>query len=109
VDGLVQLGASVDEVPAYQTVLVAEADTDAVEALLSGNVDAVTFTSSSTVRGFVQALGGDRLAALPASLQYVAIGPVTAKTAADEGLAIAAEAEEHTIPGLVKALMGLFT
>jgi len=106
-DGLAQLGAEVDEVPAYQTVLVEEADTEAVEALLAGNVDAVTFTSSSTVRGFVQALGSDRVTALPASLKFVAIGPVTADTAREEGLELAAEAEEHTIPGLVEVLVGV--
>jgi len=70
-------------------------------------VDFVTFTSSSTVRGFVQAVGAGRVPAMPAATRFVSIGPVTSETARELGLALAAEAAEHTIPGLVKAMLGL--
>lgn len=105
-DGLRAGGAVVDEVPAYRTIVGAEPDAGTLERLLGGDVDVVTFTSSSTVRGFVAALG-DRLAELPDSLRFVSIGPVTSETARELGLPLAAEAAEHTIAGLVETILQL--
>jgi uroporphyrinogen-III synthase len=68
--------------------------------LVAGEIDAATFTSSSTVRNFCEILPD----AVPDSLQVVCIGPVTADTARECGLRVDAVAEEHTIPGLVSAL-----
>jgi uroporphyrinogen-III synthase len=62
-------------------------------------VDAVAFTSASTVRGFVNALGASRGAP-----KVVCIGPVTAAAARVVGLRPAAVARPHTIEGLVAAL-----
>ena len=63
----------------------------------------MTFTSSSTVRYFVEALGGnDRF---PTQARVVSIGPVTSATARELGLAVDAEAEQHDIDGLVDALV----
>ncbi|MBM4037059.1 MAG: uroporphyrinogen-III C-methyltransferase [Planctomycetes bacterium] len=107
--GLEEAGAVVTEVDAYRTIVGGEADEEAVEQVAAGGVDFVTFTSSSTVRGFVQALGPARAAALPSSVRLVSIGPVTSETARELGLAIAAEAEKHTIPGLVATLRDLCT
>ena len=109
VDALREAGAIVDEVPAYQTLVGAEPDTETVERLMGGEVDIVTFTSSSTVRGFVAALGRERLSALPASVRFASIGPVTSATARELGLTVTAEAAEHTIPGLVEAILHLDT
>jgi len=67
----------------------------------------VTFTSSSTVRGFIAALGAERLAALPPSIRFASIGPVTSQTAREAGLIVAIEAPEHTISGLVHAVCRL--
>ena len=106
-DGLEKLGATVTVVPAYSTAIATDADPDLVDRLAAGTVDAVTFTSSSTVRGFVDALGSDRLASLPASTSLVSIGPVTSATAREAGLSMAAEAAEHTIPGLVQTVVHL--
>ena len=105
--GLADAGATVDEVPAYRTAIATSADEETVQRLLAGEVDFVTFTSSSTVRGFVQAVGAGRVPAMPAATRFVSIGPVTSETARELGLALAAEAAEHTIPGLVKAMLGL--
>ena len=107
VDALREAGAAVDEVAAYQTLVGAEPDTGTVERLMGGEVDIVTFTSSSTVRGFVAALGRERLPALPASVRFASIGPVTSATARDVGLTVAVEAAEYTIPGLVEAILHL--
>jgi uroporphyrinogen III methyltransferase/synthase len=60
----------------------------------------VTFTSSSTVTRFLEVAGAERLPPLVAC-----IGPVTAATAREAGLTVTVEATEHTIPGLVAALV----
>jgi len=112
--GLQDAGAEVAEVEAYRTVVAASADEETgtaswrvVRRLGAGEVDFVTFTSSSTVRGFVEAVGRERAASLPASTRFVSIGPVTSQTARELGLTVAAEAVEHTIPGLVATLLAL--
>ena len=74
------------------------------DALRRGEVDAVTFTSASTVRGFVGALGPVR-----GTPKIVCIGPVTAKEARAHGFKVAAVAEPHTMEGLVGALERVFT
>jgi uroporphyrinogen-III synthase len=60
----------------------------------------VTFTSSSTVTNFLDAVGADAVPPVVA-----AIGPVTAATARAHGLTVDVEAEVHTIDGLVDALV----
>ena len=96
-DGLRAAGWSVDVVPAYRTVAVTVDDEqrDAIAA-----ADTVTFTSSSTVRNFVAAVGVDRCPPTVAC-----IGPITAATARALGLAVDIEATEHTIEGLIDALI----
>ena len=70
-----------------------------------GEVDALTFTSSSTVTNLCDLLGD-----LPAPQPLVAsIGPVTSKTALERGLRVDVEAGEHTIDGLVDALSAFAT
>ena len=64
---------------------------------------AVTFTSSSTVRNFVALLGSDEPAKLLHGITTVSIGPVTSATLRELGLHVDVEAQEFTIPGLVKA------
>ncbi|MDB4949818.1 MAG: uroporphyrinogen-III C-methyltransferase / uroporphyrinogen-III synthase [Gemmatimonadetes bacterium] len=101
-DGLRALGAEVVEVAAYRTLPDGE-EADAVRARLARDeVDYVTFTASSTVRGFVD-LAGTELG----GARVVSIGPVTSTTARELGLTVDAEAEEFTIPGLVAALRKL--
>jgi uroporphyrinogen III methyltransferase/synthase len=95
-DGLRAAGWDVDVVPAYRTVAatVAEGERETL-----ATADAVTFTSSSTVSRFVEAFG---VGAVPPVV--ACIGPVTAATARDHGLAVSVEASDHSIPGLVSAL-----
>jgi uroporphyrinogen-III synthase len=92
-------GWTTNRVDAYRTILAEGLPADARTALDEGRVDAVTFTSASTVEGFIRAAGRapDRVAA-------VCIGPVTAAAAREAGFTVAAEAEPHTIPGLVDAV-----
>jgi uroporphyrinogen III methyltransferase/synthase len=91
---LARRGAHVDIVEAYRTV-----PPDTLPAF-PANADAVTFTSSSTVRNFVDRYGTPALNGAKA----VSIGPVTTDTAHELGIEIAAEATPFTIDGLVEAV-----
>ena len=102
VEGLQKLGAEVEHVVTYKTLASEESKQEALALLKQGAVDAVTFTSSSTVLSLVSILGGDiSLLQQPA---IACIGPVTAATAAGLGLKVAVQAREYTIAGLVEAL-----
>ena len=102
-DGLAARGYAVEVLPVYRTVTAAP-DADALTTVRSGAVAAVTFTSSSTVRNFVDLVGP-----LPdPPPRVVSIGPVTSDTARELGLTVDAEAAEHTIDGLVTTLTSLF-
>jgi uroporphyrinogen-III synthase len=90
-------------VDAYRTRLVGTLPAEVSRALASGAVDAVTFTSVSTVEGFSRAAGGV-LGAAPRTPVSVCIGPVTAQAARDAGMKVAGVAQPHTIEGLVAAL-----
>lgn len=72
------------------------------DMLLKGDIDVITFASSSTVRNLVAMMGVE----WPArnSAKVACIGPVTAATATQAGLKVDIMAKEHTIPGLVKAI-----
>jgi len=106
-DGLVALGAQVEEIPTYRT-LPAAPDREGLAELARG-VDAITFTSSSTVRNFVELVVGmpspNRGQGFPLGAAVIAcLGPVTASTAKALGLPVDLTAQEYTIDGLVRAL-----
>ena len=106
IEALTARGAVVDAATAYENVLDGAGADEVRQRLLSGTVDAVTFTSSSTVKNFVAALDG---AALPASVTVACIGPSTAKTAREMlGREPEVVASEHTTEGLIAALEGLY-
>jgi uroporphyrinogen III methyltransferase/synthase len=98
--GLRERGYDVDVLAVYRTAATTPAP-DIVESIRSGRVDALTFTSSSTVTNFCDMLG-----TLPDPHPLVvSIGPVTSRTAKERGLRVDAEAVEHTIDGLVEVLV----
>lgn len=101
---LKKLGAEAVEVTAYRTVLAETGDKKLLERLTAGEVDVVTFTSSSTVRNFVQLIGKENLAKLDGKVCFASIGPITTRTAKELGIKVSLEAKEYTIPGLVKAI-----
>ena len=86
-------------VDAYRTRMPRSLGAAARSALRRGEVDAVTFTSASTVRGFVGAVE-----VVKGSPKVVVIGPVTAREARARGLHVHAVASPHTIEGLVAAV-----
>ncbi|HEU5103379.1 MAG TPA: uroporphyrinogen-III synthase [Roseiflexaceae bacterium] len=110
--GLRTRGATVDEIAAYRTVPGSGAKALAA-VLRAGALDAITFTSSSTVRYLLDGLeqaGISRTDArvLLAETAIVCIGPITAATANDEGLSVDAVAREYTAEGVVEALVEWF-
>jgi len=102
-DGLRVLGAVVDVIPVYQTICETGDGSGLAAELLAGRIDLVTFTSSSTVRGFVDLVG--RPAAASGRFAAAVIGPVTAGTARELGITVAIEALDYTVPGLVAAIV----
>lgn len=102
-EGLAALGAVVRSVVAYCTRVPEGLAATARRLLAEEAIDIVCFTSSSTVRNLVAALDGD---VTPLAAPTIAcIGPVTAATAAQLGLRVDVVAREHTIPGLVAAVI----
>ena len=99
-EGLAAKGFEVDVLPVYRTVR-AEPAADELERVRSGAVDAITFTSSSTVANFCDLVG--RLPD-PQPL-VVSIGPITSTTARERDLRVDAEADPHDIDGLVDVLL----
>ena len=106
-DTLRDNGADVDVVTVYQNVR--PKDYEMVrEELAAGDIDMVTFTSSSTVTNFLEMLGADR-EKLMAGVKCAAIGPITAKTAAKHGLTIDVQPTSYTIPSMVDAIVDCYS
>lgn len=89
-------GWTVEEVEAYRTV---PATPTPSQVALAGSAHAVAFTSGSTVRSFVSAVG---TGAVPPIV--VCIGPASAEVASSLGLSVTAVADPHTLDGLVEAV-----
>ena len=110
---LEEAGAIVDEVAAYHTASVTSDDDqghDVLSMLQEGKLDIITFTSSSTVRNFMEWLrscvvGATELLTRSARLKIACIGPITSQTARELGLDVHIEAQEFTIDGLVEAIV----
>ncbi len=101
-------GAAVDVVVGYRTVLPAVDPAPLAERFQRREIDAVTFTSSSTVKNFVRLFGGRALDTIVGASAIACIGPITARTVEDSGGRAAIVAGEFTVPGLVQALAEYF-
>jgi uroporphyrinogen-III synthase len=115
-------GAHVDVVEAYETVVPQNSRRRLQAALRNPKArpHIVTFTSSSTVRNFVELLGSREplrtagaasgqecsLHTRLGGILMASIGPVTSSTLREFGLPVDISAKEFTIPGLVKAIVG---
>ncbi len=106
---LAERGAQVDVVEAYRTVLPSvDLAPDICRLFEQGAIDAVTFTSSSTVTNFVTLLGEGDLPQLLRNTVVACIGPITADTARSYGLIPTIVAEEYTVPALARAIVEYF-
>ena len=101
-EGLAAKGWTPVRVEAYESRFPTELHEEAARALEQGRVDAIAFTSASTVEGFA------RLAGSTAGAKVVCIGPVTAEAARRAGFEVNQTASPHTIEGLIHALRRAF-
>ncbi len=95
---------SVTEVKTYETLLDTSEKEYLLELINSKKIDYITFTSSSTVRNFVELLGENNLALLK-DTKLISIGPVTSSTLIENNFKVYKEAEEYSIDGIVKCII----
>ncbi len=112
-----KLGAKVDVVEAYETC-IPRASQIPLRAVLKDpkrRPHVITFTSSSSARNFVSLLGKEIGRGRPRPprgrpwlldrIRVASIGPVTSSTLQELGLRVDIEANEYTIPGLIRAIV----
>ena len=102
-----KMGASVDVVEAYETVVPASSKKKLQSVMEDPKCrpQVVTFTSSSTVRNFVELLGGQEHLSMLERVRFASIGPITSATLREFGLPVHMEAEEYTIIGLTRVIL----
>lgn len=104
-DGLRRLGARVDAVEAYQTIRP-DIEPEIIRRLFKEqSIDAITFTSSSTVSNLAALVGLEDLSGLLANTVAVCIGPVTADTAEKHGVAKIVHPHEYNTESLVDSIV----
>lgn len=109
-DALMKAGAEVVIAPVYQNVRP-QGKEEELREILKGGIDAITFTSSSTCSNFLFMLNAedqDEVAEILAGIKIASIGPITSKTAEDNGLNIDIQPEKYTIPALVESVKDFF-
>ena len=99
--GLREIGAEIDVIEAYRSVLDGQGAERLARAIEAGKLDLATFTSGSAVRGYVDAIGEDLAVQIPAA----SIGPQTSDALREAGIEVKAEAKESTVDGLVSAVL----
>lgn len=105
---LSEMGAAVDVVEAYQAVKP-EGDREEVRSMLEkGEVNMITFASSSTVRNFLEMFEPGEGARLLENVPVACIGPITEKTAVEHGLKPAVVPGEYTLAAMVEAIVKYF-
>ncbi len=102
------MGARVDEVTAYETHLDSEGKEELITLLKSNEIDAITFTSSSTVSNLMSMLESKDTKKLLKNVVAASIGPITSDTARSLDIEVAIEAKEYTIQGLVDSLLAYY-
>ncbi|MBW2609328.1 MAG: uroporphyrinogen-III C-methyltransferase [Deltaproteobacteria bacterium] len=107
---LEKMGAQVNVVEAYRTVKPDNNKDMIREMLEKGEIHMVTFTSSSTVTNFVEMFESDSqgLGKWMADIAVACIGPVTARTAEENGLKVSLMPQEYTIEALTSAIVQYF-
>lgn len=101
-------GADVLPLTVYRT-FTAEWDAGMRAAFEETKVDAVTFTSGSTVRGLLEILGERRFKSFLNRTASISIGPMTSRALREWGIEPSAEAETHTVEGVIDAVQRYFS
>ncbi len=103
-DELKRLGAKVNVVPVYKTVLGSQDKDTVIEMIKNNMIDYVTFTSSSTVKNFFKLIPTDLIKHNP-KIKFACIGPITANTLKEHGFDSHVIPENYTIPDLVQEII----
>lgn len=98
-EGLETLGADVKVLDIYKTLVPTYNREDLLE-ILKDQVDIITFTSSSTVKNFLEILGQENLYLIE-NTKLAAIGPITETTMIENNLKADIVPDKHSIDGLV--------
>jgi len=106
--GLKRMGAKVDVVEVYRTIKPRGGAMKLKRLLKNKEVDVISFTSSSTVRHFIDLLKKEDLKNLLSGIIIACIGPITAQTVKEAGLKVHIQPKEYTIPGLTQAIAKYF-
>jgi uroporphyrinogen III methyltransferase/synthase len=104
-DTLIELGASVDEAILYQADTASRIDPEHFQRIRNGQVDYITFTSSSTVINFVKIMGADIAKRFSGKVKVACIGPITADTARAHGFQVDIVPTQYTIPALLESII----
>lgn len=96
-------GAQVDIVEAYRNVIPGDAQARARDVFQEPYPDWVTFSSSSAVDNLLGLIGRDPVS----HVKIASIGPITSATVRKHGLDVTAEAQPHTVQGLVEAIVSV--
>jgi len=107
--GLLDLGAEVERVVAYEAVPRVLDGEACLAALRGGAIDAVTFASPSAVAALGEVCGEELFGSEMGRLAIVAIGPTTARALSDFGRPPDAIAGPHTFDGLADAVVRALT
>jgi uroporphyrinogen III methyltransferase/synthase len=106
--GLQRMGAEVDVVEVYRTMKPRGGAKTLRQLLTDGKADVITFTSSSTVNHFAEILKKEDLGILLKDVIIACIGPITARTALEQGMEVRIQPKEYTIPALTRAIAEYF-
>jgi hydroxymethylbilane synthase len=104
-EALRRAGAEVVTIDAYRTLPETTIEAGVLDQVRRGEIDVITFSSPSGVRGVLDLLGGDRGALR--SVRVVCAGPVTAAAACTAGLQIDAVSDDPGVEGMVEAIASL--
>jgi uroporphyrinogen III methyltransferase / synthase len=104
-----ELGAEVDDVETYRTIRPEVDVQPIIQKLKEGAVDAIAFTSSSTLANFADLVGPTALPVLLQGVVVGCIGPATARTAEAYGLTAIVQPQVHTVSALIDSLAEALT
>ncbi|MXV77472.1 uroporphyrinogen-III C-methyltransferase [Candidatus Poribacteria bacterium] len=103
-------GAHVHDVAIYDTLKVESECGDVIlKDLLEGKIDIVTFTSSSTVRNFLEMFPEQNPKELLSKVHVAVIGPTTEATARKHGVKVNIISKDATIESLTQAVLSALT
>ncbi len=103
-DALREMGIPITVLRLYKTEAVTAGKAHLIESLETRKVDYITFTSSSTVLNTLKMLG-DKGKELLSSTKVICIGPITAATCEEKGIAVSSIAKEYTIASMVETIV----